>query len=183
MKHTTSCGQTVTQSFPGGIFKNQLTIFQILENIGIFVPYDQRHYPFYYYDFESILSQDDLPENSKKLSFTFKHIPLSMGVASNIRNCEDSIRFVSEGNETVLVQKIVDYMKKISDAAYAILQERYKCAFNALAISPNRRSENLLKECDAFIQEILILGYNSSKYDLPLIQTILIPVAYSDLFG
>ena len=31
-----------------------------------------------------------------------------------------------------------------------------------------------LKEFDAFIRELPILGYNSSKYDLPLIQTILI---------
>ena len=46
--------------------------------------------------------------------------------------------------------------------------------FDALAISPNCRSENLLKEFDAFIRELPILGYNSSKYDLPLIQIILI---------
>ena len=69
---------------------------------------------------------------------------------------------------------MVDYMEKLSDAAYAILQERYEYVFGALAISPNCRSENLLKEFDAFIRELPILGYNSSKYDLPLIQTILI---------
>ena len=45
--------------------------------------------------------------------------------------------------------------------------------YDALASSPNCRSENLLKEFDAFIRELPILGYNSSKYDLPLIQTIL----------
>ena len=31
-----------------------------------------------------------------------------------------------------------------------------------------------LKESDAFIRELPILVYNSSKYDLPLIQTVLI---------
>ena len=74
-----------------------------------------------------------------------------MGIASNIPNFEDPICFVSEDNETVLVQKMVDYMEKLSDAAYAILQERYEYVFDALAISPNCRSENLLKEFDAFI--------------------------------
>ena len=69
---------------------------------------------------------------------------------------------------------MVDYMEKLSDAAYAILQERYEYVFDALAISPNCRSEKLLKEFNAFIRELPILGYNSSKYDLPLIQTILI---------
>ena len=70
LRHTISCDQTVTQSFPGGIFKNQPTIFQKLEDIGIFLPHDQRHYPFYCcYYFESILSQDDLPKNGEKLSF------------------------------------------------------------------------------------------------------------------
>ena len=175
LRHTISCDQTVTQSFPGGVFKNQPTIFQKLEDIDVFVPHDQRHYPFYCcYDFESILRQNNLPENGEKLSFTSKHIPLSVGIASNIPNFEDPICFVSEGNETVLVQKMVDYMEKLSDAAYAILQEKYEYVFDALAISPNCRSENLLKEFDAFIQELPILGYNSSKYDLPLVQTILI---------
>ena len=46
--------------------------------------------------------------------------------------------------------------------------------FDALAISPNCRSENLLKEFDVFIRELPTLGYNSSKYDLLLMQTILI---------
>ena len=145
LRHTSSCDQTVTQSFPGGIFKNQPTVFQKLEDIDVFVPHDQRHYPFYCcYDFESILSQDDLPENGEKLSFTSKHIPLSVGIASNIPNFEVPICFVSEGNKTVLVRKMVDYMEKLSDAAYAILQERYEYVFDALAISPNCRSENLL---------------------------------------
>ena len=86
-----------------------------------------------------------------------------MGIASNIPNLEDPICFVSEGNETVLVQKMVVYMEKISDAAYAILQEKYKYVFDALAISPNCRSKNLLKEFDALIRELPILGNNSSK--------------------
>ena len=97
-----------------------------------------------------------------------------MAIASNIPNSEDPICFVFEGNQTVLVQKIVDYMEKISDAAYAILQERYQYVFDTLAISPNCWSENLSKEFDAFIRELSILGYNSCKYDLPLIETILI---------
>ena len=120
------------------------------------------------------VSQNNLPENDEKLSFTSKHIPLSVGIASNIPNFEDPICFVSEGNETVLVQKMVDCMEKLSDAAHAILQERYEYVFNALAVSPNCCSENLLKEFDAFIRELPILGYNSSKYDLPLIQAVLI---------
>ena len=86
-----------------------------------------------------------------------------MGIASNIPNFEDPLCFVSEGNETGLVHKMVDYMVKILDAANATLQEKYNYVFNALAISPSCRSENLLKEFDAFIRELPILDYNSSK--------------------
>ena len=86
---------------PNCYFKNQPTIFQKLEDIDVFVPHNQRHYPFYCcYDFESILSQNNLPENGEKLSFTLKHIPLSVGIASNIPIFEVPICFVSEGNET-----------------------------------------------------------------------------------
>ena len=70
------------------------------------MPHEQRRYPFYCcYDFESILSQDDLPENGEKLSFTSKHISLSVVISSKIPKFEDLICFVSEGIETVLVQK------------------------------------------------------------------------------
>ena len=88
---------------------------------------------------------------------------LSVAIAFNIPNLEDPICFVSEGNQTVLVQKMVNHVEKISDAAYAILQERYKYVFDALAISPNYWSKNLLKEFDAFTLELPILGYNSSQ--------------------
>ena len=95
LRHTTSCDQAVTQSFAGGIFKNQPNIFQKLEDIGIFVPRHRRHCPFYCcHDFESILSQDDSPENGERLSFTFKHISLSVGIASNIPNFEDLICYI-----------------------------------------------------------------------------------------
>ena len=112
MRRTSSGDQTVTQSFPEDILKNQSTIFQKLEDIGIFVPHEQPHSPFYCcYDFESILSQDDSSKNGESFPFTSKHITLSVGIAFNIPNFEDPISFVSEGSEAVLVQKMVDYCR------------------------------------------------------------------------
>ena len=46
-RHTKSCTTTVREVFPGGIHKNPATIFEKLEEIGIVVPWCDRHFPFF----------------------------------------------------------------------------------------------------------------------------------------
>ena len=68
----------------------------------------------------------------------------------------------------------VDYLNNISDAAFEILQRKYQHVFEALRTSQNCRSENLLKEFEAYLKKLTVLGFNSASYDLNLIKPRLI---------
>ena len=103
--------------FPGGIHKNPATIFEKLEEIGIVVPHCDRHFPFFAcYDFEAYFSKKHI-SNSSMLTLDACHIPLSVAVASNIPGYESGVCFVTEGSEEELVQKLVDYLKTLSEVS------------------------------------------------------------------
>ena len=69
------------------------------------------------------------------LSFEARHVPLSVGIASNIPGLEVAVCYISDGNESNLVKKMVDYLNKLSDAAFEILQSKYQHVFEALRTS------------------------------------------------
>ena len=95
-RHTKTCLTTVRESFPESVYHNSYTIFEKLEQIGIQVPKQDRFYLFYaYYDFEAYLYRDMLPENGPKLLFEARHVPMSVGIASNVPEFEEGKCFIS----------------------------------------------------------------------------------------
>ena len=103
-RHTKTCLTTVRESFPEGVYHNSYTIFEKLEQIGIQVPKQDRFYLFYAcYDFEAYLYRDLLPENGPKLLFEARHVPISVGIASNVPGFEEGKCFITSGNEKELI--------------------------------------------------------------------------------
>ena len=74
-----------------------------------------------------------------------------------------------------------DYLENLADAAYLILKEKFQYVFDALETSENCRKEKLTKEFDAYLQELIVLGFNSSSYDLNLIKPKLIEHIYEKI--
>ena len=102
--------------------KNTPSIFEKLEGIGVCVFQNIRHYPFYAcFDFECYFSTESLPKNGEMLSFAARHVPLSVGIASNISGYEEAVCYISDGDESDLVKKMVGYLNKLADAAFEIL--------------------------------------------------------------
>ena len=99
---------------------------------------------------------------------------MSMGILSNIPGREEAVCFILEGEEDDLVKKLLDYLEELSDWAYEILCEKFGYVFEALEQSPNCGNENLTKVFDNYLRELIVLGYNSSNYDLNLIKPKLI---------
>ena len=62
-----------------------------------------------------------------------------------------------------------------------ILKEKFQYVFDALETSENCRKEKLTKEFDAYLQELIVLGFNSSSYDLNLIKPKLIKHIYEKI--
>ena len=65
---------------------------------------------------------------------------------------------------------MLDYLENLADSAYMILKEKFQYVFDALETNKNCRKEKLIKEFDAYPQELIVLGFNSSSYDLNLIK-------------
>ena len=90
--HTKTCLTTVCKSFFGGVYHNPYTIFVKLEQIGIQVPKQDCIYPYYAcYDFEAYLYCEQLPENGPKLLFKARHVPMNVGIASNVPGLKKSV--------------------------------------------------------------------------------------------
>ena len=164
-RHIKTCLTTVHKSFPGGIYHNSYTIFEKLEQIGIQIPKQDRFYPYYAY-----LYRDQLPENGPK--FVVRHVLMSVGIAFNVPGFEEGKCFITSGNEKELIKNLIDYLEAISLSAYRLVKEKFKPAFEALESSENVRKENLIKEFDC--RELIVLGFNSSSYDLNLVKPVLI---------
>jgi len=83
------------RNYPGGVYHNSQTIYEKLESIGVDIPFNDRHYPYYAcFDFEYYFSQEHLPKNGKKLIFEAYHFPMSVGIASCIRGYEQPVCYV-----------------------------------------------------------------------------------------
>ena len=96
------------------------------------------------------------------------------GIASNVPGFEEEKCFITSGNEKELIQNLIDYLEAISLSAYRLVKEKFRITFEALESSDNIRKENLLKEFDLYCRELIVLGFNSSSYDLNLVKPILI---------
>ena len=99
---------------------------------------------------------------------------MSVGIASNVPGFEEGKCFITSGNEKELIQNLIDYLKAISLSAYRLFKEKFRSTFEALKSSENVRKENLLKEFDSYCRELIVLGFNSSSYNLNLVKPVLI---------
>ena len=91
---------------------------------------------------------------------------MSVGIASNVPGFKKGKCFITSGNEKELIKNLIDYLEAISLSAYYLVKEKFRSTFEALESSENVREENLLKEFDSYCSKLIVLGFNSSLYDL-----------------
>ena len=175
LSHCKTCNVITQQTYPRGIFKAKEAIFEKLAMIGINIPPNDRYFPYYAcFDFESLFDKQNLPQNAQQLSYEARHVPLNFGVASNVPGFTEGVCYVSSSDENELVTKLVDYLEGIADVLYGILKQEFDYVLAALENHPNCRREKLTSEFHLYLQELPVLGFNSSNFDLALIKPALI---------
>ncbi|KAK3097803.1 hypothetical protein FSP39_013348 [Pinctada imbricata] len=191
-RHQKICTGRTAHQFPGGFYTAPKTIFDKLGDFGIMVPKKDRLFPwFLVYDFEAML----LPvqgEESDKLKWTSKHVPISVSVCSNVENYITPHCIVNP-NIDDLVKEMVDHMESIAAAGAELAREKFKGAYEELEAKINDpvsdlgfqdreptadevsdRAEalsDLQEELDAYCKQMICLGFNSANYDLNLIKS------------
>lgn len=132
-RHEKTCEAKVDYTFPGGAYKTAPTIFQLLESEGFTVPEHLMYFPYRAtFDFECMFSSTTGLENTKKLTWNAKHIPLSVSVRSNVPQYDQPKCFVTDGNSNQLVKEMVDYLVKISRKSCGLMKEEFFSVFDAI---------------------------------------------------
>jgi hypothetical protein len=88
-RHQKICTGQTKYVFRGGFYSNPKTVFDRLEEQGIIISETDRLFQwFIVYDFEAML----VPireSNSEKLTWTQKHVPVSVSICSNVDGFTD----------------------------------------------------------------------------------------------
>ena len=101
-----------------------------MQELGIYVPEEFRFYPFRAtFDFECYFDHSDLPSNSPKVDWLARHEILSVSICSNVPGFSLPYCFINEGDPSQLVDRFMDYLNEISDAAYSILKKSLSRCF------------------------------------------------------
>ena len=120
-------------SFPGGACKTSPTIFQLLEDEGFMIPQHLKYFPYRTtFDFECMFSSTTCLNDTEKLTWDAKHIPLSVSVCSNVSEYDQPKCFISDGDSKQLIKEMVDYLVKISQKSYDLLKEAFSSLFEVI---------------------------------------------------
>ena len=168
--------------YAGGVYRPPPTPLEILHQNGIDVD-TKAVFPYRAtYDFESYFDKSDLPPTTAKTRYTARHVPLSVSVCSNVPSFQDPKFFLNTDGVPNLISDFVDYLETISAHSFELMRERYADAYRQIAdrqaaedLEPERRlglpASTLTQILDAYLQELIVVGFNSSNYDLNLIKT------------
>ena len=132
-RHERTCEAKVTYQFPGGAYKTPPTIFQLLNDEGLTIPEHLKFFPYRAtFDFECMFTPETDLNDTEKLTWNAKHVPLSVSVCSNVPDYDQPKCFVSDGDSKQLVKEMVEYLVKISEQSYDLLRKEFNFLFEAI---------------------------------------------------
>ncbi len=177
---------TVPRKYVGGYLKEEPGLFQRLKEAGISTSDKESHKWFACFDIECLLKDvpDQIPEaKSQRIS---EHECVSIAVCSNVPNFLRPVCFVGPEPRD-LVRQMLDYLGKVQEEASRLMREQLSATFSALAEKMEelrdqgdpdgmlKTYEVLLDHLTSYCQICPVLGYNSSRYDVIVIQEFLLP--------
>ena len=185
--------------FNGGSFGPPGTIFsriKLLTGIEVTDP-DVLYYPFVVtYDIECFLSREGLPCNTPSRTFDSRHEPLSVSVCSNVPGYTEPVCFIRRVDSSTaeeMIEEFVRYIYKISRRAEELTSRKFSGLYQrvqsavARAAAAEKLFEDdgfskpgvyrsreelcgLLEQLDKHISSIPVVGFNSAKYDAPIMK-------------
>ncbi len=182
----------VPRRYVGGYMKEEPRIFQRLKEAGIRTSDEESHKWFACFDIECLLKDvpDQTPEaKSQRIS---EHECVSIAICSNVPNFMSPVCFVgSEPRD--LVEEMLDYLRKIQEEVSRLMREQLSDTFSALTEKMEelreqgddcqgvlKTHETLLNDLTSFSDTLVVLGFNSSRYDLVVLQEHLVPLLSLD---
>ena len=96
MRHQSKCDGTVEYTYPGGTYKNELSVFEELEEMGVQVHEEDKYEKWFVcYDFEAYqrdfrkgIYQVEELDSEEGMSWNKIHVPVSFSVGCNLEGVE-----------------------------------------------------------------------------------------------
>jgi len=168
-RHVRTCDAQVKHTYVGGVYNNKKTVFGQLEQPGINVPHEDRFYPYRStFDYESYFDKSDLPDAGEKSVWVARHVPCSVSVCSNVPKFEQPKCFINASPQRLVHDKM-QYLETIADAAFEIWKEKFQYVFDQVE-SENKQHQAVKGRFVSYLQEHIVIGFNSSSDDIPLVK-------------
>lgn len=130
-RHYRVCSKVKKLKLNGGYFKPPSTIFDELKTYGIIVPENEQYYDnFAFFDFESILTKTQ-EKSTDRLQWTATHNPISVAIASNIKDSGESKCIVNEDLDDLL-SNMFEHLLFLQNLSYEHSKLKWNYVFDQL---------------------------------------------------
>jgi G:T-mismatch repair DNA endonuclease (very short patch repair protein) len=196
-RHERTCTGAQRLKYQGGVYHPTPTIFEQLSDEGVNIDPKDRIFPYRCtYDIECYLPKANVASVSGDFVITRRHIPMSVSVCSNVPGFEAPKNFVigpngEESECSEIIFEMVNYMESISAESNRLLRKKFSdilslgmpmagsdCKNEAPqpeARPMRSRLQTLISRFESYISELPCIGFNSARYDINVIKTILLP--------
>ena len=138
LRHQSKCVFTVKYVFPGGVYKNKLSVFEELEKMGVRVQEEDKYekwfacYDFeaYQRDFREGVDQVEELDSEEGMSWNKVYVPVSFSVGCNLEGVDTC--YVSSKDPEELTVKLVGMLLEMAKKKYEACMERYEYIFEQL---------------------------------------------------
>ena len=170
MQHQPKCDFTVKYVFPGGVYKNKLSVFEELEGMGVRVREEDKYEKWFAcYDFEAYqqdfcegVDQMEELDSEEGTSWNKVHVPVSFSVGCNLEGVDTY--HVSSKDPEELTSKLVGTLLEMVKKKYEACVERYEYIFEQLERLKVREVVRLQEDMDDDDLEMDESGGVSSKH-------------------
>ena len=130
------------------------------------------------YDFEAYFEKSTKKSTTDTV-FTSKHVPLSVTICSNVPGHTEPLCFVNYGDVQKMISNMIDCLESVFKTSYNLLRENFENVFAELdariaARCPYTPTRALKEEFDRYLKQFIVVGFNSSRYDINLTKPFLI---------
>ena len=189
-KHQANCHDGTTYQYTGGVYLEKNDIFEQLEQEGVHIEEELRyHKQFAVFDYEVLQVKENLPANTARCTWERNHVPLSYSVCSNIPGHEEPY-FVESDDPTYLVETMVVRLLEIQATQREMMVEKYSEILDYIEVRIEEQRqvepEPMQEEDDSkdhrlpleklkqkfldWLNELVVVGFNSGKYDINVIK-------------
>ncbi len=135
----------VQHSYPQGYFTLKKNIFEMLEEVDIFVPKNERFYPYFTaHDLEAMMKHLEYTQNNK-LKWLSKHVPFCVGIYSNIPGYKEPYVYINDDMDD-LVTDMTSFLNEIPSKSNMLCMQKWGYVFNKLD-EKEHQWKNILSKC------------------------------------